>query len=154
MVWWEQGTTLHHARTLAVQHLARSPGLQPVVLVVDRRGAHCPPGSDGHAIFGLPASPATLHATVAAPGSLERAAAPIHVLRASAALPVCRSSWTHRPPAVSWFAMVASPTLDARAPRRWGLLSAAPAAEVGEMGCGLLPRVRRERARQRCDTLT
>ena len=62
---WEQGTNLHHALTLAGQHLRRSPDAQPVVLVVTdgEPTAHLEP--DGHAVFDYPTSPATLHATVA-----------------------------------------------------------------------------------------
>ncbi|MDT7574965.1 MAG: hypothetical protein QOH17_1298, partial [Pseudonocardiales bacterium] len=62
---WEQGTNLHHALTLAGQHLRRNPDAQPVVLVVTdgEPTAHLQP--DGHAVFDYPTSPATLHATVA-----------------------------------------------------------------------------------------
>ncbi len=62
---WEQGTNLHHALTLAGQHLRRNPDAQPVVLVVTdgEPTAHLEP--DGHAVFDYPTSPATLHATVA-----------------------------------------------------------------------------------------
>jgi uncharacterized protein with von Willebrand factor type A (vWA) domain len=62
---WEQGTNLHHALTLAGQHLRRSPDARPVVLVVTdgEPTAHLEP--DGYAAFQYPTSPATLHATVA-----------------------------------------------------------------------------------------
>ena len=60
-----QGTNLHHALTLASQHLRRSPDARPVVLVVTdgEPTAHLEP--DGYAAFQYPTSPATLHATVA-----------------------------------------------------------------------------------------
>ncbi|HEY0814736.1 MAG TPA: VWA domain-containing protein [Pseudonocardia sp.] len=62
---WEQGTNLHHALTLAGQHLRRNPDAQPVVLVVTdgEPTAHLEP--DGQAVFDYPTSPQTLHATVA-----------------------------------------------------------------------------------------
>ena len=62
---WEQGTNLHHALTLAGQHLRRNPDARPVVLVVTdgEPTAHLEP--DGYAAFQYPTSPATLHATVA-----------------------------------------------------------------------------------------
>jgi uncharacterized protein with von Willebrand factor type A (vWA) domain len=62
---WEQGTNLHHALTLAGQHLRRNPDAQPVVLVVTdgEPTAHLEP--DGDAVFDYPTSAATLHATVA-----------------------------------------------------------------------------------------
>jgi uncharacterized protein with von Willebrand factor type A (vWA) domain len=62
---WEQGTNLHHALTLAGQHLRRNPDARPVVLVVTdgEPTAHLEP--DGYAASQYPTSPATLHATVA-----------------------------------------------------------------------------------------
>ena len=62
---WEQGTNLHHALTLAGQHLRRNPDAQPVVLVVTDGEPTAHLESDGHAVFDYPTSPATLHATVA-----------------------------------------------------------------------------------------
>src|SRR6478672_951896 len=62
---WEQGTNLHHALTLAGQHLRRSPDARPVVLVVTDGEPTARLEPDGYAAFRSPTSPATLHATVA-----------------------------------------------------------------------------------------
>src|SRR6478672_11673002 len=62
---WEQGTNLHHALTLAGQHLRRNPDARPVVLVVTDGEPTARLEPDGYAAFRSPTSPATLHATVA-----------------------------------------------------------------------------------------
>ncbi|ROP26849.1 VWA domain-containing protein [Pseudokineococcus lusitanus] len=71
-----QGTNLQHALALARRHVARHPGLDPVVLVVTdgEPTAHL---EDGEAVFWWPSLPETVEATVREVDALTRMRTPI-----------------------------------------------------------------------------
>ncbi len=78
---WVQGTNLQHALKLAVRHLHRHPGAEPVILVVTdgEPTAHLMP--DGEPYFHWPTSQATLQATVAEIDAVARIGATLNVFK-------------------------------------------------------------------------
>lgn len=76
---YQQGTNLAHALSLALRHLRRHPGYEPVVLVVTdgEPTAHLDP--DGEAWFNWPPDPETIRATVREVDALARYAAVLNI---------------------------------------------------------------------------
>jgi uncharacterized protein with von Willebrand factor type A (vWA) domain len=62
---YAQGTNLHHALMLAVEHLRKHPDATPVVLVVTDGEPTAHLLSDGTPVFAYPPQPETLRATIA-----------------------------------------------------------------------------------------
>ena len=78
---WVQGTNLQHALKLAVRHLHRHPGTEPIILVVTDGEPTAHLTEDGEPYFHWPTSPETLRATIAEVDAVARLGATLNVFK-------------------------------------------------------------------------